>query len=133
MQATDSPQTSEQTLLEQLLQQQQIQLSLVRKQLFVTRLIAGVLALLLAAGIFLAMTALPRVRQVFTDVEQITTQLASVDWKGLADQMDSLARTSQESLTTAADQIAKLDLDSLNQAITDLGEIVRPLAELFGK
>ena len=119
-------------LLLQLVQQQQLQTTALKKQLFFTRLAALLLAAVLLAGLWAAGSILPQARGLLDNLGMVSQQLAAVDWGQLAQQMNSLAQTSQQSLAIAADQLQKLDLESLNQAIQELEAVIRPLANLFG-
>lgn len=119
-------------LLLQIVQQQQLQTSALKKQLLFTRLAALLLAGMLVVFLGIAGALLPQAREVLTDLGGISRQLASVDWLQLTQEISNLAQTSEQSLVSATEQIQKLDLDALNQAIQELHAVIRPLADLFG-
>ena len=52
--------------------------------------------------------------QIYTKLDGILTEFAAVDWTALADKVDSL------------------DLETLNEAISDFSGLISPLAKLFG-
>ena len=70
-------------LLLQLVQQQQLQTSTLKKQLFITRLVALLLAGLLAVGVGVAAALLPQARGILNDLGGVSRQLAAVDWQQL--------------------------------------------------
>lgn len=97
--------------------------------------------------LFAVLTVVPQVQQiagqvqdlasqaetVLSNLEDVTTELAEVDLTGMVDSVDSLVSSSQEGVTQALDKINNLDIESLNDAITDLSAVVKPLAEFFSK
>ena len=74
-----------------------------------------------------------RAEAVVINLENITTELEEVDFKGIAENLDALVVNSQTSLQEATAKLNGIDLESLNQAIQDLAAVVSPLARLFGR
>jgi hypothetical protein len=73
---------------------------------------------------------LPQMQTVLANLESATRQLAAADLAGMAENVDALMVTGQESLEQTMDVIETLDLEALNKAIEDLASIVEPLAKL---
>jgi len=70
---------------------------------------------------------------VMDNLEQVTNELSESDISGMLEDVDSLVVSSEENMAAAAQKIMDIDIDSLNQAIEDLGSVVSPLAKLFGR
>lgn len=70
---------------------------------------------------------------VMSNLESVTNELAEVDLTGMVDGVEALVSSSQDGVSQALDKINNLDIESLNDAITDLSAVVKPLAEFFGK
>ncbi len=70
---------------------------------------------------------------VMDNMEQVTTELATADITGMLKDMDTLVTTSEEGMGEALKKVTDIDIDSLNEAIKDLGAIVAPLAKLLGR
>ena len=83
---------------------------LLEKQLKYSRITAFALLALLASVIIMMFFA----SQIYTKLDGILTEFAAVDWTALADKVDSL------------------DLETLNEAISDFSGLISPLAKLFG-
>ena len=70
----------------------------------------------------------------------IQDMLNSVDWRALSENLNTVAGDAQESLLLceealqkAIEAIDKLDIETLNDAITDLRSVVEPLANFVDK
>lgn len=50
-----------------------------------------------------------------------------------AESMDTFIADNSESISSVMTDIDAIDFEGLNQAITDLGDVVEPLANFFGK
>ena len=70
---------------------------------------------------------------VLTNLEDVTSKLAQVDLGSMVSNVDLLVSDSQEGVKQALDKINELDISSLNQAISDLSAVVKPLADFFGR
>lgn len=70
---------------------------------------------------------------IIKNLEDITNDLTQVDYTGIVSDVNSLVKTSEESLEATVKKIDDVDLDSLNKAIKDLSSIISPLARLFRK
>lgn len=76
---------------------------------------------------------------VLTDAQEIVSQVKEGNPRQLMDSLNSLARESEtamlecvEQVTRAVDILDKMDIDSLNTAVDNLGQAIAPLAKLFG-
>lgn len=72
------------------------------------------------------------VEGVVVNVNSITEEIAKQDIAGMLENVNGFVETSDESIAVALEKINAIDFDSLNDAITDLGKIIAPLAKLFG-
>lgn len=70
---------------------------------------------------------------VLTNLEAVTSELSEADLGSMVSNVDTLVTDSQEGVKQALDKINELDIASLNQAISDLSAVVKPLADFFGR
>ena len=70
---------------------------------------------------------------VMENLEKVTDALAEADLGRVADNVGELVETSQTGVEEALNKLNKIDLETLNDAITDLAAVVEPLARFFGK
>ncbi len=116
-------------------------LELMKKQLFFTRVFAAACCALTVAVLAVLIRVIPpllgMMDQAVTAMDQATATLETVDdtltdIQGLFEE-DGLVGQSSRALEEATDKINRMDIDSLNRAIGDLGDVVEPLADFFGK
>ena len=95
--------------------------------------------LILCVVLYTAATVIPRVNTLFNDIQasvsniqKISKDLSDANLPEMIDNMDRLVTTSESSIETAVEKLNSIDFDSLNSAIRDLANIVRPLGKLFG-
>ena len=72
-----------------------------------------------------------KVDEIVSSLSSVSRQLSEVDWVELTDNINTVATDAQASLADAQEALQKvkdLDIESLNQAITDLQAVVEPLA-----
>ncbi len=142
---------SNEELLSRLAEDNARQTAALEKQLFWTKVqtwaICGTLALLLIVVLsFMGRinAAIDQLDDVLVNVQSVTASLKTTveetDITGLLKNADTLITQSEQSLTTALEQVEdavsefkKIDFDGLNSAISDLQAVVDPLAKLFGK
>ena len=67
---------------------------------------------------------------VMKDLNVVTKQLAQADITGMIDDVGSLVVESEESINQAMKKVDAMDIDGLNKAIKDLGDVVEPLAKM---
>lgn len=100
----------------------------------------AVAALCCVAALVLIMTLLPRVNGILTqmehtltNLEQVSEELNRLDLEGMVTNVDALVSSGQESLKQTMEKLDTIDLETLNQAVSDLARIIEPLARLFGR
>ena len=64
------------------------------------------------------------------DLNDVSRQLAEIQWQSLAENIDDTAVAAQKSLNKAMDAIDELDIEGLNEAIEELHTVVEPLANI---
>lgn len=77
--------------------------------------------------------------EVMADAKDVVAQIKAGDPKTVMDQVKSLATEGEtamqdcvEQVKRAVDILDKMDIDSLNTAVDNLGKAIAPLAKLFG-
>ena len=113
-----------------------------QKRLFYTKIQLSLLAVGTAAILCFLLLVGPglyrssrNADQALENLQSITAELAQADIPALMAEMDALAKQGQDSLDAiekAAEVLEKLDIDTLNQAVSDLQKAASPLARLFG-
>jgi len=101
--------------------------------------IFGVAAAVCIVGLFvLVYTLMPQVREltektevVLTNLTEVTDQLANMDLGTMVENVDELVVTSQAGVEQALEQLNAIDFETLNQAIGDLSDVVKPMADFF--
>ena len=120
-----------------------------RRQLLFTQIFCGIA---LVAVLF-CVIALVKVNQLLPQVQDITAQmqgvlgnmeqaagqLAALDIRGIAENVetlvgnvDMLAVSAQDSLKQTMTKLDTIDFETLNKAIEDLSAVIQPLADFFG-
>ena len=120
-----------------------------RRQLLFTQIFCGIA---LVAVLF-CVIALVKVNQLLPQVQGITAQmqgvlgnmeqaagqLAALDIRGIAENVetlvgnvDMLAVSAQDSLKQTMTKLNTIDFETLNKAIEDLSAVIQPLADFFG-
>lgn len=101
---------------------------------FCSTLLLLMLALFTAAFLYLG----PRISEVLTtsrsvtrDLEKVAAELESADLSGMLSNVNDLVKDSQETVQEALRQMQALDIETLNEAIDSLYQIIDPLASLF--
>ena len=118
-----------------MLEQQKLLKAMYRMSII--RTVACLLIFLVIAGS--ALYVLPGVKRLVDPLSIVADNLEQIDVTYMTESVTNLAVTGTESLETAMRQVTaalenlnKLDIDTLNQSIADLGAIVEPMARLFG-
>ena len=120
-----------------------------RRQLLFTQIFCGIA---LVAVLF-CVIALVKVNQLLPQIQGITAQmqgvlgnmeqaagqLAALDIRGIAENVetlvgnvDMLAVSAQDSLKQTMTKLNTIDFETLNKAIEDLSAVIQPLADFFG-
>lgn len=118
-----------------MLEQQKLLRAMYRMSII--RTVACLLIFLIIAGS--ALYILPGVKGLVDQLSIVADNLEQIDITYMTESVTNLAVTGTESLETAMLQVTealenlnKLDIETLNQSIADLGAIVEPMARLFG-
>jgi len=67
---------------------------------------------------------------ILADLETATHNLAKIDLTGTIDNVNALLTTSQSGVEEAMEKINAIDFETLNSAIEDLADIIKPLADV---
>ncbi|MDO4333667.1 MAG: hypothetical protein Q4C58_13415 [Eubacteriales bacterium] len=128
-------------LLEKMAADNEAQNRYLRKQLFFTRIFSVACCVLTIALLAVLLRVVPpllgTLDQAVEALEQASETMELVDdtltdIQGLFEE-DGLVGQSGEALAQATQKISEMDIESLNAAIKNLGDVVEPLAEFFGK
>ncbi len=74
-----------------------------------------------------------KLAEIMDSLNDVSSQLRDVDWKGISGNLSEVVSHAQESLEDAQDaleQINSIDISALNQAIRDLQDVIEPLANM---
>ncbi|MDD3193730.1 MAG: hypothetical protein PHE47_07780 [Oscillospiraceae bacterium] len=140
--AQTSDKETEATLLEQIVQNTQLAALAAQKQLLFSKIALGLTGFLTAFVLFVLLLWGPKLHhtlqnaeRTFENLSAVADELAQADIPSLIVNMDQLTAKGQDSLAAiqrAAEVLEKIDMDQLNEAISDLQKAVSPLAKLFG-
>lgn len=128
-------------LLEKMAADNEAQNKYLRKQLFFTRIFAVACCVLTVTLLLVLLRVIPpllnTLDQSVEALEQASGTLELVD-DTLVDiqslfEEDGLVGQSSEALAQATEKISAMDIENLNAAIRDLGDVVEPLADFFDK
>ena len=123
-----------------------------RQQLRFTKLLCVFCALMLVCALVLTISLSGAVKQilamaeplqalatqaetVIANLDTVAQDLANADLGAMVENINSLTADSQLAVTEALSTLDSIDIEVLNQAITDLASVVEPLAKfakLFG-
>jgi flagellar biosynthesis/type III secretory pathway M-ring protein FliF/YscJ len=76
---------------------------------------------------------LSQAENAMTNLEQVSEELNAVDLEGMIKDLDALLVSGQEALDMTKEKLDIVDIEKINQAITDLAKIMDPLVRLFGR
>ena len=100
--------------------------------LCVLMLAAAVSCVCICAAVFDLMPQvsgiLDQMQTILGDLEKTSASLAQLDLSSMVTDVDALVVYAQESLAAAMEKLNTIDLETLNQAIRDLAEIIEPMA-----
>lgn len=124
-----------QDLIVQLKEENEIEKRYLKKQLFLLKL-----SMLSTTGIFITLLIaiiilVPRITTTLTEVNLAIGQISNtmVQVEEVFESVKRLVEESEEGLGVAIDSMNSIDFKGLNQSITDLGNVVSPLADFFSK
>ena len=68
---------------------------------------------------------------VLTNLEDVTSELAQVEYTKMIDDVNGLVASSQEGLEQTLEKVNSIDIEKLNEAIDGLAKVVEPLTRFF--
>jgi predicted PurR-regulated permease PerM len=68
---------------------------------------------------------------VLTNLEDVTNELAQVEFTKMIDDVNGLVTSSQQGLEGTLEKVNSIDIETLNEAIDGLAKVVEPLAKFF--
>lgn len=74
---------------------------------------------------------LDQAQVVLTNLEEVTTELAQVEFTKMIDDVDGLVTSSQQGLEETLEKVNSIDIETLNEAIDGLARVVEPLTKFF--
>lgn len=142
MDSTEVQKITENSLLEELVNNSKKQLFYARIRIVLTLVIAGGIALCMAVLVPKLILTIENANSIMAQasetitlaneaIESITSMSESITTMG--DNMDTFITDNSETLTGVMEKIEGIDFEGLNSAIEDLGAVVEPLANFFGK
>ncbi len=115
------------------------QLKYQRLAFFFSMLSAIFMGAMLAVVLGVVSFLIPRVETIYNstmvsleNLEALTTELKEADIAGTVRHVDDLTVQATGDLSETMERMNKVDLDTLNEAITNLNASVEPLARFFG-
>lgn len=129
-------------MMAQLKESEEKQAALHKKQLFfmrmfaISNLVLAALVLVFVAGVLPRLTkALEQASGTLEQAsEALTMAEGAIDDLGeVADNVNSLVDSSSLAVEQTMKKIDQMDIESLNGAVSDLNDVIAPLAEFFGK
>ena len=73
----------------------------------------------------------PKIMNAVDEMQAVAEKLNEVDLVSIADNIDRMALTSEESVRKSAEKIEEIDIDELNRAIKGLSDVVTPFADFM--
>ena len=118
-----------------------------RRQLLFTKILCMLCALMLICTLVLTLSITGAVQEILTitqplqqmadqagtvmaNLDTVAQDLADADLGSMVENVNTLAADSQTVITEAMKQLDTIDIDTLNQAIADLADVVEPLAKV---
>ena len=122
-------------LMEQLKASEARQQSLMKKQLLFTRIFAVSNCVLVLLVLVFVAGVLPRLTNALDKASEklVAVDGALEDFGEVFDNVNSLVDSSSKAVEQTMDKVEQMDIESLNEAISDLNDVVAPMAEFFGR
>lgn len=124
-----------QELIDQLKEENEIEKSYLKKQLTMLKIMMAAMLGTFLVLLITVVVLLPTASKTLQQANQIMGQISEtmIEVEEVFDSVKILIEESQEGLSVAIDSMNSIDFEGLNQSITDLGNIVSPMANLFSK
>ena len=118
-----------------------------RRQLLFTKILCMLCALMLICTLVLTLSITGAVQEILTiaqplqqmadragtvmaNLDTVAQDLADANLGSMVENVNTLAADSQTVITEAMKKLDTIDIDTLNQAIADLADVVEPLAKV---
>ena len=118
-----------------------------RRQLLFTKILCMLCVLMLICTLVLTLSITGAVQEILTitqplqqmadqagtvmaNLDTVAQDLADADLGSMVENVNTLAADSQTVITEAMKKLDTIDIDTLNQAIADLADVVEPLAKV---
>ena len=89
-----------------------------------------VLTILIGGAVKQIVAIAEPLQEISQQAGTVMASLAEADLSGMVESVNSLATDSQNAITEAMKKLDTIDIDTLNQAIQDLADVVEPLAKV---
>lgn len=124
-----------QELLQEIRQENEIERNYLKKQLNLMKVLVAAMTGILVVLVLIGMILVPRVKSTLQQVDVTLNQVYETTGyvKDAFSSLDGLVGENSEGVATAIEKLNQIDIDSLNQSIKDLGDVVEPFAKFFGK
>lgn len=122
-------------LMEQLKASEAKQQSLMKKQLLFTRIFAVSNCVLVLLLLVFVAGVLPRLTTALDKASETLVKVDGTleDFGEVFNNVNSLVDSSSKAVEQTMDKVEQMDIESLNEAISDLNDVVAPMAEFFGR
>ena len=74
-----------------------------------------------------------QVEILLRDLDTVTKELSKLDLSRMVENINDLVTTSQSGVEEALEKINEIDFETLNQAVKDLSNVVKPMADFVKK
>ena len=118
-----------------------------RRQLLFTKILCLLCVIMLICTLVLTLSITGAVKEILTiaqplqrmadqagtvmaNLDTVAQDLADADLGSMVESVNTLAADSQSVITEAMEKLDTIDIDTLNQAIQDLADVVEPLAKV---
>lgn len=118
-----------QELLQEIRQENEIERNYLKKQLNLMKVLVAAMTGILVVLVLIGMILVPRVKSTLQQVDVTLNQVYETTGyvKDAFSSLDGLVGENSEGVATAIEKLNQIDIDSLNQSIKDLGDVVEPL------
>lgn len=103
-----------------------------RKQLSTMRTIALVCFVMLVALIVAILAVVPSLNSTVGNLEKVADELAQADFAAMVQEIETLIDQSQTVVQTALEKIDSIDVEGMNNAISELNTAIEDLNRVTG-
>ena len=122
-------------LIAQLKEENETEKKYLKKQLTMLKIMMGAMAGIFIVLFITVILLLPKVMETLSGANKAIAQISEtmVEVDEVFESVKTLIEESEQGLSLAIDSMNSIDFEGLNQSITDLGNVVSPLANFFSK